>query len=201
MASKGYAIFKPNFRGSTGYGLAFLDADRGDLGGGDFRDIMSGVDFLIEKSVADKDQLYVYGVSYGGFMTSWVVGQTARFRAAVAENAVTDMTMMWALSDLQSWTEWEFGGKPWQVPNAMDNHSPITSAGRVETPTLILQSRDDRRCPIPMARAFHQALLGAGVETGLVIYPNESHGIRQPRHRADKVRRIVDWFELHSSGK
>ncbi len=201
LASKGYAIFKPNFRGSTGYGLAFLDADRGDLGGGDLRDIMSGVDFLIEKGVADKDQLYVYGVSYGGFMTSWIVGQTTCFRAAVAENAVTDMTMMWSLSDLQSWTEWEFGGKPWEVPNAMDNHSPITYAGRVETPTLILQSRDDRRCPIPMARAFHQALLGAGVETGLVIYPNESHGIRQPRHRADKIRRIVEWFEGHSSGE
>ncbi len=198
LASKGYATFKPNFRGSTGYGLAFLDADRGDLGGGDMRDIMSGVDFLIEEGVADKDQLFVYGVSYGGFMTSWLVGQTIRFRAAVAENAVTDMTMMWALSDLQSWTEWEFGGKPWQVPNAMDNHSPITYVGRVETPTLILQSRDDRRCPIPMARAFHQALLGAGVETGLVIYPNESHGIRQPRHRADKVRRIVEWFDKYS---
>ncbi len=195
LASKGYAIFKPNFRGSTGYGLAFLDADRGDLGGGDLRDIMSGVDFLIKRGVADKDQLYVYGVSYGGFMTSWIVGQTTRFRAAVAENAVTDMTMMWSLSDLQSWTEWEFGGKPWQVPNAMDNHSPITYAGRVKTPTLILQSRDDRRCPIPMARAFHQALLGAGVETGLVIYPNESHGIRQPRHRADKISRIVRWFD------
>ena len=197
LASKGYAIFKANFRGSTGYGLAFLDANRGDLGGGDMRDIMSGVDHLVAEGVADEDQLFVYGLSYGGFMTSWIVGQTDRFRAAVAENAPTDMTMMWALSDLQSWTEWEFGGKPWQVPNAMDGHSPIAYVGRVKTPTLMLQSRDDRRCPIPMARAFHQALLGAGVETGLVIYPDESHGIRQPRHQADKIRRILEWFERH----
>lgn len=204
LASKGYAIFKPNFRGSTGYGLAFLDANRGDLGGGDMRDIMTGVDHLVAEGVADGDQLFVYGLSYGGFMTSWIVGQTNRFRAAVAENAVTDMTMMWTLSDLQSWTEWEFGGKPWQVPNAMDRHSPLTYVGRVETPTLMLQSRDDRRCPIPMARAFHQALLGAGVETGLVIYPDESHGIRQPRHQADKIQRILEWFERHgkvSGGK
>ena len=198
LASEGYAIFKPNFRGSTGYGLAFLDANRGDLGGGDMRDILTGVDFLIADGIANPNQLFVYGVSYGGYMTSWLVGQTNRFRAAVAENAVTDMTMMWALSDLQSWTEWEFGGKPWEVPNAMDQHSPLTYAGRVETPTLMLNSRDDRRCPLPMGKAFHQALLSAGVPTGLIIYPNEPHGIRQPRHRADKLQRILDWFEEHS---
>ncbi len=201
LASKGYAIFKPNFRGSTGYGLAFLDANRGDLGGGDMRDIMSGVDHLVAEAVADETQLFVYGVSYGGFMASWLVGQTNRFRAAVAENAVTDMTMMWALSDLQSWTEWEFGGKPWQVPNAMDNHSPLTYVGRVETPTLMLQASNDRRCPAPMAKAFHQGLLRAGVETGLVIYPDESHIIRQPRHQADKIRRIVQWFEKHGKNR
>lgn len=195
LASNGYAIFKPNFRGSTGYGLAFLDANRGDLGGGDMRDILSGVDFLIGDGLVDPDQLYVYGVSYGGYMTSWLVGQTNRFRAAVAENAVTDMTMMWTLSDLQSWTEWEFGGKPWEVPDAMDRHSPLTFVGRVETPTLMLNSRDDRRCPLPMGKAFHQALLHAGVPTGLVIYPDESHGIRQPRHRADKLARILEWFK------
>ncbi len=198
LASKAYAIFKPNFRGSTGYGLAFLDANRGDLGGGDMRDILTGVDFLIEEGMADPDQLFVYGVSYGGYMTSWLVGQTNRFRAAVAENAVTDMTMMWTLSDLQSWTEWEFGGKPWEVPNSMDHHSPLTYAGRVETPTLLLNSRDDRRCPLPMGRAFHRALFQAGVPTGLIIYPDEPHGIRQPRHRADKLNRILDWFDQHS---
>ncbi len=198
LASHGYAILKPNFRGSTGYGLAFLDAVRGDLGGGDMRDILSGVDFLIEKELADPDQLYVYGVSYGGYMTSWLVGQTTRFRAAVAENAVTDMTMMWSLSDLQSWTEWEFGGRPWEVSGAMRQRSPLTYAGRVKTPTLLLNSRDDRRCPLPMGQAFHQALRSAGVPTRLIIYPDEPHGIRQPRHRADKLRRILAWFERHA---
>ena len=95
FASRGYAIFKPNFRGSLGYGLAFLDANRGDLGGGDMRDILSGIDHLVDEGVANSDQLYVYGVSYGGYMTSWLVGQTNQFKAAVAENAVTDLTMMW----------------------------------------------------------------------------------------------------------
>lgn len=198
FASRGYAVFKPNFRGSLGYGLRFLDSNRGDLGGGDMRDILSGVDHLIKDGVADKDQLFVYGVSYGGYMTSWLVGQTDRFRAAVAENAVTDLTMMWTLSDLQSWTEWSFGGRPWEVPDAMRQHSPLTHAHKVKTPTLILHSANDRRCPLPMGRAFHQALLRVGVQTQLVIYPNERHSIAQPRHRADKLRRILDWFERNA---
>ncbi|MFP6764847.1 MAG: S9 family peptidase [Planctomycetaceae bacterium] len=195
FASRGYAVFKPNFRGSLGYGLRFLDANRGDLGGGDMRDILTGVDDLIRQGVADEDQLYVYGVSYGGYMTSWLVGQTDRFKAAVAENAVTDLTMMWTLSDLQSWTEWSFGGRPWEVPNAMRQHSPLTHAHKVRTPTLLLHSANDRRCPLPMGRAFYQALRRADVQTQLVIYPNERHSIAQPRHRADKIRRILDWFK------
>ena len=195
FASHGYAVFKPNFRGSLGYGLRFLDANRGDLGGGDMRDILTGVDHLINKGIARRDQLFVYGVSYGGYMTSWLVGQTDRFQAAVAENAVTDLTMMWTLSDLQSWTEWSFGGPPWAVPNAMRQHSPLTHAHKVKTPTLILHSANDRRCPLPMGRAFHRALLRTGVPTQLVIYPDERHAIAQPRHRADKLRRILNWFD------
>ena len=197
FASQGYAVFKPNFRGSLGYGLRFLDANRGDLGGGDMRDILSGVDHLIKEGIVDEDQLFVYGGSYGGYMTSWLVGQTERFKAAVAENAVTDLTMMWALSDLQSWTEWSFGGRPWEVPNAMRQHSPLTHAGKVKTPTLVLHSANDRRCPLPMGQAFHRALLQAGVQTQLVIYPEERHAISQPRHQVDKLTRILAWFESH----
>src|SRR5262249_12835779 len=116
LAAHGYAVFQPNFRGSSGSGQTVIDADRHDLGGGDMRDILTGVDELIRQGVADRDRLFVYGTSYGGFMTCWLVGQTDRFRAAVAQNAVTDLNMMWGLSDLQSWTEWEFGGLPWEVP-------------------------------------------------------------------------------------
>ena len=80
------------------------------------RDILSGIDDLIRQGLVDRDRQFVYGVSYGGFMTCWLVGHTNRFRAAVAQNAVTDLNVMWGLSDLQSWTEWEFGGRPWEVP-------------------------------------------------------------------------------------
>jgi dipeptidyl aminopeptidase/acylaminoacyl peptidase len=197
FAAHGFAVLQPNFRGSTGYGQKFIDADREDFGGGDMRDIMAGVDKLIADGVADKDRLFVYGVSYGGYMTSWLVGHTDRFRAAAPQNAVTDLTMMWSLGDLQSWTEWEFGGKPWEQPEKYRKNSPLTYADKVKTPTLVLHSRDDRRCPYPMGVAFHRALKSRGVPTELVMYPDEGHGIKQPRHREDVLRRVLAWFEKY----
>lgn len=194
FAAHGYAVFQPNFRGSTGYGKKFLDADRLDLGGGDMRDILTGIDQLVEDGKVDPKRQFVYGISYGGFMTSWLVGHTNQFKAAVAQNAVTDMNMMYALSDLQSWTTWELGGTPWEQPERYKKHSPITYANKVKTPTLILHARDDRRCPLPMGKAFHQALVANGVATQMVIYPDEGHGIRQPRHREDVYRRVLEWF-------
>lgn len=197
FAAHGYAVFQPNFRGSAGYGQKLIDADRGDFGGGDMRDILTGIDSLVAAGTADRDRLFVYGSSYGGYMTSWLVGQTDRFRAAVAQNAVTDLTMMWSLSDLRSWTEWEFGGRPWEVPDLMRKHSPLTYAGKVKTPTLVLHAAGDRRCPLPMGKAYYQAIKARGVPTGLVVYPDEGHGIRQPRHREDVLRRVLDWFDRH----
>jgi len=199
LAARGYAVLQPNFRGSSGYDQKFIDADRRDFGGGDMRDILTGVDELVRQGVADRERLFVYGVSYGGFMTCWLVGQTDRFRAAVAQNAVTDLNMMWGLSDLQSWTQWEFGGLPWEVPQKMREHSPLTHATRVRTPTLILHAREDRRCPLPMGRAFYQALRARQVPAQMVIYANEGHGIRQPRHREDVLRRMLDWFARYDS--
>jgi len=102
FAAHGYAVLQPNFRGSSGYGQRFIDADRGDFGGGDMRDILAGADKLIADGIADKSRQFVYGTSYGGFMTTWLVGQTNRFKAAAAQNAVTDLTMMWCLSDIPS---------------------------------------------------------------------------------------------------
>ena len=197
FAAHGYAVFQPNFRGSSGYGKTFLDADRLDLGGGDMRDILTGIDKLVKDGLVDPKRQFVYGISYGGFMASWLVGHTHQFKAAVAQNAVTDMNMMYGLSDLQSWTTWELGGLPWEQPERYRKHSPITYANKVKTPTLILHARDDRRCPLPMGKAFHQALLANGVDTQMVIYPNEGHGIRQPRHREDVYRRVLAWFAKH----
>jgi dipeptidyl aminopeptidase/acylaminoacyl peptidase len=197
FAANGYAVFQPNYRGSAGYGQKWIDADRGDFGGGDMRDILSGIDFLVKEKLVDPERQFVYGVSYGGFLTCWLVGHSKQFRAAVAQNAVTDLNAMWGLSDLQSWTEWEFGGKPWEVPGKMRKHSPLTYADQVRTPTLILHSRDDRRCPLPMGKMFYQALRSRKVPTEMVIYPDEGHGIRKPRHQEDVLRRTLAWFEKY----
>jgi dipeptidyl aminopeptidase/acylaminoacyl peptidase len=200
LAAQGYLVFQPNFRGSAGYGRLFLDADRYDLGGGDMDDILVGIRASNSRNSFSRQRQFVYGISYGGFMTTWLVGHTDQFAAAVAQNAVTDMHMMWGLSDLQSWTEWELGGRPWEIPLAMRRHSPISYVDRVVTPTLILHSRDDRRVPIAMGKMFHQSLLSRGVPTQMVIYPDEGHGIRQPRHQTDVLRRILAWFAEHDPG-
>jgi dipeptidyl aminopeptidase/acylaminoacyl peptidase len=201
FATRGYAVFQPNFRGSTGYGLKFLDADHNDFGGGDMKDILTGIDFLVKEGIADRDRQFVYGVSYGGYMTSWLVGQTTQFRAAVAQNAVTDLNVMWHLSDLQSWTEHDMSGMPWEVHERMRSHSPLTYANKVRTPTLILHATNDRRCPVAMGRMFHRALKENGVETQMVLYPDEGHPIKQLPHREDVLRRVLDWFEQHDKAK
>ncbi len=201
FAMHGYAVFQPNFRGSTGYGLKFLDADRNDFGEGDMRDILTGIEQLVTRGIADRERQFVYGVSYGGFMTTWLVGHTNQFRAAVAQNAVTDLNVMWHLSDLQSWTEWDMTGLPWEVPDRMRDHSPLTYAAKVRTPTLILHSLNDRRCPVVMGRMFHRALQENGVDTAMVIYPDEGHGIRLLPHREDVLQRTLEWFERYDLPK
>jgi dipeptidyl aminopeptidase/acylaminoacyl peptidase len=197
LAGAGYAVFQPNFRGSAGYGQAFIDADRHDFGGGDVRDILAGIDALVRDGVIDRDRQFVTGTSYGGFLTCALVTQTRQFRAAVPINAVTDLTMFWGLSDIPSWIEWEFGGRPWEVPAALRAHSPLTFAATVRTPTLVLHSRDDRRVPLPLGIAFHRAVRATGTPSELVIYPDEGHGIRQPEHRVDVLKRVLAWFETH----
>lgn len=200
FAAHGYAVFQPNFRGSVGYGRKFLDADRFDLGGGDMRDILTGIDHLVEQKIIDPKRQFVYGISYGGFTTCWLIGHTNQFRAAVPQNAVTDLNVMWGLSDIQSWTEWEFGGRPWEVPAAMREHSPITYAASIRTPTLILHADHDRRCPLAMGQMFFRTLKKAGVETQMVIYPDERHAISQLPHQQDVLRRVLDWFAAHDLG-
>jgi dipeptidyl aminopeptidase/acylaminoacyl peptidase len=197
FACNGYAVFQPNFRGSTGYGLKFLDADRHDLGGGDMRDILTGIAHLVAQGTIDEKRQFVYGTSYGGYMTTWLVGHTRQFRAAVAQNAVTDMNAMWHLSDLQSWTEWDVGGLPWESVDKMRSHSPLAYTHRVATPTLILHSLNDRRCPVAMGKMFYRALRERNIETEMVIYPNEGHGIKQLPHREDVLRRTLAWFAKH----
>jgi dipeptidyl aminopeptidase/acylaminoacyl peptidase len=197
FAAAGYAVFQPNFRGSAGYGKRFLEADRQDLGGGDMRDVLTGIEMLAREKLIDPERQFLFGSSYGGFMTTWLIGHTNQFRAAVAQNAVTDMHAMWGLTDIQSWTEHELGGVPWEIAEKMRAHSPLAFVHNVRTPTFIIHSAGDRRVPLPLGRMYHQALLARGVPTGMAIYPGEGHGIRQPKHQVDVLRRTLAWFAKH----
>lgn len=211
FAANGYAVFQPNFRGTYGYGRKFLDAARFDMGGSDMQDILTGLDRLIADGVVDQKRQFVYGISYGGYTTCRLIGLTDRFRAACAQNAVTDLFAMWSLSDLQSWTEWEFGGRPWEavehdgrtidVGALMRDRSPTTHAHKVKTPTLILHSDHDRRCPVAMGQMFYRCLKENGCETELVIYKDERHGMWQVKHQADVLARVLAWFAKHDGEK
>ncbi len=207
FAARGYAVFQPNFRGTYGYGRKFLDAARFDMGGADMQDVLTGLDRLIEQGTVDRRRQFVYGISYGGYAACRLTTLSDRFRAACAQNAVTDLYAMWSLGDLQSWTEWEFGGRPWEtiehegrkidVGALMRDRSPTTHAHRVKTPTLMLHADHDRRCPVAMGRMYHRALKESGCETELVVYADERHGLWQVRHQADVLRRVLAWFAAH----
>jgi dipeptidyl aminopeptidase/acylaminoacyl peptidase len=194
FATHGYLSFSPNFRGSGGYGQPFIDADRGDFGGGDYEDLMSGVDHLIAQGYVDPGRLTITGSSYGGFMTTWVVGHTDRFKAAVAGAAITDVFSYYGTTDMPSWIEWEYYGPPWKSPDLVRARSPISYVHYVKTPTLMTHGSDDVRVPLSQGREFYFALKTLGVPTGLVIYPGERHGITRPVHQVDRLRRTLEWF-------
>ncbi|MBY0292100.1 MAG: prolyl oligopeptidase family serine peptidase [Alphaproteobacteria bacterium] len=152
FASLGYATLTVNFRGSIGYGREFQALDYKDLGGGDFKDIMAGVDFLISQGIVDPDQLFIRGHSYGGFMTAWAVSQTNRFKAASMEAGVADWISDSALSEAPPVMEGYFGGAYWENYKLWRESSPLTHVNNINTPTLILAGFQDTRVPSSQAK-------------------------------------------------
>ena len=198
-AGHGYVVFAPNFRGSAGYGQPFLDADRGNLGGGDYLDLMSGVDHLIGLGYVDPARLVITGSSYGGFMTAWTVGHTNRFKAAMAGAPVVNAQSFFGTSDIPSWVTWEYLGPPWKYPDLIRAYSPISYVQHVKTPTLITHGAEDVRVPLSQGLEFYRSLRALGVPTEMVIYPGEQHGIGRPSHRMDRLQRTLDWFARYVS--
>jgi dipeptidyl aminopeptidase/acylaminoacyl peptidase len=158
---------------------------------------MRGVDKLIADGIADPKRLGIFGGSYGGFMTTWSVGNTDRFKAAVAVCSVTNLQSMFGTTDIKSWSKWEFFGYPWETFDDYVRCSPITHVGKVKTPTLILHGESDIRVPISQSVEFYSALKARRVTTQFVRYPNEGHAISQPQHVKDYWERILGWFERY----
>lgn len=197
FAAEGYAVLRPNPRGSSGYGSEFRRANTEDWGGGDYEDIMAGVDHVIEMGVADPDRMAVMGWSYGGFMTSWVIGQTDRFKAACVGAAVTNLWSFTGTSDILDFLPSYFNGEPWENFEAYRKHSPMSFVQNVKTPTLVLHGEQDLRVPISQGYEYYNALHRRGVKARMVVYPRTPHGPREPKFLLDVAERHLEWVEEH----
>jgi dipeptidyl aminopeptidase/acylaminoacyl peptidase len=195
-AARGYGVLYLNPRGSSGYGQKFSDGTLNEWGGGDYRDLMAGVDEVLRKqSWVDGDRLGVTGGSYGGFMTNWIITQTPRFRGAVASASVSNLISFYATSLYQDLIHAEFGGFPWDNFELLWQWSPLRYVRQAQTPTLFIHGENDNDVHITQAEEMYMALKRRGVETVLVRYPREGHGLREPKHRVDALERTINWFD------
>jgi dipeptidyl aminopeptidase/acylaminoacyl peptidase len=195
-AARGYAVLYLNPRGSSGYGQKFSDGTLNEWGGGDYKDLMAGVDEALRRYPwIDSARMGVTGGSYGGFMTNWIITQTPRFKAAVASASVSNLVSFYATSLYQDLIHAEFGGFPWDNYEQLWQWSPMRYVRQAETPTMFLHGELDNDVHITQAEEMYMALKRRGVETVLVRYPREGHGLREPRHRVDAIERTLAWFD------
>jgi dipeptidyl aminopeptidase/acylaminoacyl peptidase len=197
LAERGYALFWPNPRGSSGRGQAFARAVVGDMGGADTADYLSGLDQLIAEGIADPQRIGVMGGSYGGFMTSWLITQDPRFAAAIPVAPVTNWLSQHLTSNIPFFDTFCLGSHFRDLTGNHYSRSPVQFAHRVRTPTLNICGALDRCTPPGQAQEFHAALRENGVESVLVTYPQEGHGVRTFPGMIDYAARVVDWFETH----
>lgn len=196
LARHGFAVFYPNVRGSLGYGQRFMEANRADWGGGDFKDVMAGIDTLIARGLVDSTRLGIGGWSYGGYLSAWAVTQTQRFRAAVVGGGIADLISEIG-TEYSAWYDEWFNGWPADHPERFLGRSPVRFAAAVRTPVLILHGENDDIDPLGQAQELYRSLKHYGVTTELVVYPRESHHINERQHQLDRFARIVDWFSRY----
>jgi len=198
-ASQGYVVLYTNPRGSTSYGEEFGNAIHHAYPGDDFYDLDSGVDAMLERPYIDPDQLFVTGGSGGGVLTSWMIGRTDRFRAAVSVYPVINWYSFNLTSDISPMTNrYWFPGFPWDHPEHYESRNLTSVVSNVKTPTMILTGEEDYRTPMSESEQYYQALKLLGVETMLIRVPEEPHGIRvRPSHHMAKIQYISGWFDRY----
>ena len=195
LAANGFAVLQPNFRGSTGKGLAFAQANKNTWGKGDYEDCMTGVDAMISRGLADPDRLGAFGWSYGGYMTFWILTQTDRFKAVSPGAGLTNIYSMYSQNDIQRYLRWFYSDKaPWDATELYWDRSPMKYVNNVKTPTMIMHGQVDTRVPLAQAQEFYMALKERKVPVEFVVYPRENHGFTEPRHQVDRVQRYVRFF-------
>jgi dipeptidyl aminopeptidase/acylaminoacyl peptidase len=194
LAERGYATLRCNPRGSSGYGRAFRFANYGDWGGGDFQDIMAGVDTLVARGLADPERLAVMGWSYGGYLSSWAITQTDRFKAACIGAPVTDPVSFNGTADIPGFIPDYFGAEHWDDLDTYRRQSPIHNIGRARTPALIQHGDADIRVPLGQGRQLYEALRRRGIPSELVVYPRQGHLFSEPRMIIDCRNRVLEWL-------
>ncbi|HKQ05998.1 MAG TPA: S9 family peptidase [Blastocatellia bacterium] len=201
FAARGYAILRPNPRGSSGYGVEFRQANVKDWGGADYQDLMKGVDQVIAMGVADPERLGVMGWSYGGFMTSWIVTQTHRFKVASAGAPVTNLMSFNGTADIPAFVPDYFGGQFWEAMELYQKHSAMFNIKGVTTPTMIQHGDADIRVPISQGYEFYNALRAQGVPTRMIVLPRQPHGPTEPKMQLAAMQANLDWFEKYLGGR
>jgi dipeptidyl aminopeptidase/acylaminoacyl peptidase len=197
FTARGYAMLRVNPRGSSGYGQKFRFANIKDWGGGDYQDLMTGVDEVIRMGVADPDRLGVMGWSYGGFMTSWIVTQTKRFKAASVGAGVTNLMSFIGTADIPSFIPDYFGEQPWENLEIYRAHSAMFHMKGVVTPTLVQHGEADERVPISQGYEFYNALKVRNVPTRMIVLPRMPHGPNEPKMVLKAKQTNLEWFEKY----
>lgn len=197
FASRGYAILRPNPRGSSGYGTKFRQDNIKDWGFGDYDDLMTGVDKVIDMGVADANRLGVMGWSYGGYMTSTIVTKTHRFKAASAGAPVTNLMSFNGTADIPAFIPDYFGGQSWEIPDIYARHSAMFNVKGVKTPTMVQHGEADIRVPISQGYEFYNALKQQGVPTRMIVLPRQPHGPNEPKMQVAAMQSNLDWFEKY----
>jgi dipeptidyl aminopeptidase/acylaminoacyl peptidase len=196
LAARGYAVFYPNIRGSVGYGQKFVETNKADWGGGDYKDVMAGVHDLVTRGIADPNRLGIGGWSYGGYMAEWAITQTNEFKVAVSGAGMANLISEFGMEDHPAGDEWFFG-TPWESPDKFLNSSPFVHFKDAKTPTLILQGDADTIDPLGQSQELYRGLKRYGVETELVVYPREPHGFHEEKHLVDRLNRILAWYDKY----
>ena len=199
-AGLGYAQLLPNVRGSSGYGDTFLQGNNQDIGGGDYRDLMSGVDYVIESGYVDPDQMGIRGWSYGGILGGWTITQTDRFKGASLGAMVSDWSSEYAPGFNHDVRLWYIGGTPWENPEAWRQKSALTHVANITTPTLLMHGINDRTDTEPQSMMFFTAIRDQGRTARYIKFPREPHGFREPRHQRTRDIEEIRWIQKYVRG-
>jgi dipeptidyl aminopeptidase/acylaminoacyl peptidase len=204
LAANGYVVYFCNPRGGQGYGEAHSKSIWNNWGTVDYDDLMAWTDYIQRKPYIDGKRMGVTGGSYGGYMTNWIIGHTNRFKAAVTQRSVSNLISMWGSSDFNWVFQEEIGRQPpWKALNNYWRQSPMKYIGKAKTPTLVIHSEQDLRCAIEQGEQVFVALKKMGVDTEMVRFPDEPHGLSRggrTDRRVERLRHILRWFDRYLKG-